>query len=305
MSINAARGSLRERFILLRRVKMVKIGLVLSGGLAKGAYQIGALQASGEFFKPDDFACVSAASVGLLNAYAYVSGQLDAARDAWLSAAGDGRGVLVTEIIRNSGLRQTIKELTAAGGPVAKDLYFPLFNYNKRKTVYFNLRDIPFSDYEKFLSAGIAIPLYNKACVIGDEKFYDGAIADNIPVAPLLNGCDFLICVCFHDGRSPAERTTDKKTIRLTFSGTSSLSDSFAVRRDSVEFMIGEGNKQAKKILDFVFCRGIADTDMILKRIGELNGSGLPKVQFPVTADHAIHILNKAASVFNGKNRTD
>lgn len=42
------------------------IGLVLSGGMGKGAYQIGALTAIDEFFNPSEFEYVSAASIGVL-----------------------------------------------------------------------------------------------------------------------------------------------------------------------------------------------------------------------------------------------
>ena len=52
---------------------MKNIGLVLSGGMAKGAYQIGALQAIDEFFKPSDFSFISSASIGALNSYAYLT----------------------------------------------------------------------------------------------------------------------------------------------------------------------------------------------------------------------------------------
>ena len=45
------------------------IGLVLSGGMGKGAYQIGALTAIDEFFNPSEFEYVSAASIGVLNMY--------------------------------------------------------------------------------------------------------------------------------------------------------------------------------------------------------------------------------------------
>ena len=46
---------------------MGKIGLVLSGGMAKGAYQAGALCAINEYFSPTDFDYVSSASIGTLN----------------------------------------------------------------------------------------------------------------------------------------------------------------------------------------------------------------------------------------------
>lgn len=59
-----------------------RIGLVLSGGGAKGAYHIGclkALRAAGI----DRFDAISGSSVGAINAVLYAAGQLDAAESTW------------------------------------------------------------------------------------------------------------------------------------------------------------------------------------------------------------------------------
>ena len=53
----------------------MKIGLILSGGIAKGAYQVGVLRAVEEFFSLDEISYISAASVGALNAAAYAAGE--------------------------------------------------------------------------------------------------------------------------------------------------------------------------------------------------------------------------------------
>ena len=45
----------------------MKIGLVLCGGMAKGAYQIGVLRAIREFVPREDITTISCASVGVLN----------------------------------------------------------------------------------------------------------------------------------------------------------------------------------------------------------------------------------------------
>ncbi|MCL2415580.1 MAG: patatin-like phospholipase family protein, partial [Defluviitaleaceae bacterium] len=62
---------------------MPKIGIVLSGGFAKGAYQIGILKAIREFFTHDQFSCISASSVGALNAYAFMVDKIGFAEDIW------------------------------------------------------------------------------------------------------------------------------------------------------------------------------------------------------------------------------
>ena len=49
----------------------MNIGLVLSGGMAKGAYQVGALTAIKEIIPDGNIKYISASSVGALNSYAY------------------------------------------------------------------------------------------------------------------------------------------------------------------------------------------------------------------------------------------
>ena len=58
-----------------------KIGLVLSGGGAKGAYQIGMLRALEEFGLEKENLTIAGTSIGALNALMYAIGDLDSVRD--------------------------------------------------------------------------------------------------------------------------------------------------------------------------------------------------------------------------------
>ncbi|MBE6886568.1 MAG: patatin-like phospholipase family protein, partial [Ruminococcaceae bacterium] len=58
---------------------MADVGIILSGGMAKGAYQIGVLNALSEYFSQGQIKAISAASVGVLNGYAFAAGKMDAA----------------------------------------------------------------------------------------------------------------------------------------------------------------------------------------------------------------------------------
>ena len=61
----------------------MNIGLVLSGGMAKGAYQIGALKALNHFIPLEEIKYISCASIGVLNGYAYATESLDRAEKMW------------------------------------------------------------------------------------------------------------------------------------------------------------------------------------------------------------------------------
>ncbi|MHB1151162.1 MAG: patatin-like phospholipase family protein [Eubacteriales bacterium] len=282
---------------------MSKIGLILSGGMAKGAYQIGALQAIGEFIKPDDFTYFSAASIGVLNTYAFITKTMEKARDAWHSVSHNDSAVWVTDILRSSLLQHSIKNLISDHDTITKDFYFPLFNFTKRNLNYYNFRSIPPEEVQNYLSASVAVPYYNKACVVNNEKYYDGAIVDNIPVYPLLkHDYDYLICIYFNDYNTIFENeSTDRRIIKLTFPDRTVLSNSMLVRKESVDCMIKEGYKQTKATLDFVFYRGIDDVDYILERIEDLNRTYTQKRQIRLTVDVVISNLNKVTRRFAEK----
>ena len=53
----------------------MKIGVVLAGGMSKGFYEIGCLNAIFDFFGKENIECISASSIGALTAYAGVTGQ--------------------------------------------------------------------------------------------------------------------------------------------------------------------------------------------------------------------------------------
>ena len=67
----------------------MNIGLVLSGGMAKGAFQIGALKALNSFIPLKEIKYVSCSSVGVLNGYSYITGNLDKGEKAWRTICAD------------------------------------------------------------------------------------------------------------------------------------------------------------------------------------------------------------------------
>lgn len=66
---------------------MISIGLTLSGGMLKGAYQAGALQCISERIPSQLFRYNSAASIGMVNAFAFFSGQSASLIPLWRESA--------------------------------------------------------------------------------------------------------------------------------------------------------------------------------------------------------------------------
>ena len=69
---------------MIRDLRGRRVGLVLSGGGAKGAYHIGCLRAL-RAFGLERFAAIAGSSVGAINAVLFATGHLDAVEDAWRS----------------------------------------------------------------------------------------------------------------------------------------------------------------------------------------------------------------------------
>ena len=59
------------------------MGIVFSGGFAKGAYEVGFCKAILEYINKENIKAVSGASIGALNAYGFINNKLDYICDIW------------------------------------------------------------------------------------------------------------------------------------------------------------------------------------------------------------------------------
>ena len=91
----------------------MKIGLVLSGGMAKGAYQIGALKALRNFIPPDKIEYMSCASVGVLNGYAYATDRIDKIEAMWETLCGNAAKLTIGQLLKSELLQDDINNLFA------------------------------------------------------------------------------------------------------------------------------------------------------------------------------------------------
>lgn len=274
---------------------MKHIGLVLSGGMGKGAYQIGALTALNEFLKPSDFEFISAASVGVLNTYAYLTGSLQKAYDIWASVNLQGDRRFITSVLRSSFLQDIITDIiTDAAIPGA--FYVPLLDLQNKELDYYNFSGIPPEEIDPYLRASIAMPFYNKGIKIGDKTLYDGAVVDNIPIYPVLkNELDYVICIYFDDYNYVFEDYSyDGKIIKLTFPDNKRISNSVRISHESIMDMLAEGYRRTREILSDIFAGGMDDLQSIYAGIERQNGEDYKKM-VRITGDVIVTNMNKLA----------
>lgn len=271
----------------------MNIGLVLAGGMAKGAYEIGALRALQNYIPFDRIKCVSSSSVGVLNAYAFVTGKLQQAEEMWENICVDNVRFPISKLLRSSLLQQNIRNLYNDTDSISTPFYCTLLETNGMRAVYKNLSTVKSSQYVDYLRASVSMPIYNRAVRIGPASYFDGAMIDNIPVYPLLkHNLDYIICIYFDELSYKFEDTYfDNKVIRLVFSGGDPLKQSLVVDKQSVRRMIKLGESKTEQILSAVFANGYDDLDHIYATIENSNRNVNRTLR--VTGDVLVTNLNK------------
>lgn len=199
---------------------MKPYGLVLAGGGAKGAYQIGAWKAMREIGV--SFDAVAGVSIGSINGAMIAADDFDGAMKLWNSASVD-KGVKIDAALpepenlfsrKNWGV--LVREFVKKGGIDASPVKTFLSSFIDEKKVRERgipfalvtvqltrgmtpmelfLQDIPEGQLLDYILASAHIPFVSN---IGpeDEKFLDGGLYDNIPVEVLRkNGCNRLVVV--------------------------------------------------------------------------------------------------------------
>lgn len=273
--------------------KTMRIGLVLSGGMGKGAYQVGALTAIDEFFRPSDFEYVSAASIGVLNTYAYLTNKLTEAKKIWESVNLKGEKRFITSVLKSSFLQDTITTIISKE-TITNNFYVPLLDLANRELDYYNFKDITPTEIDPYLRASIAMPFYNKGISIGEKILYDGAVVDNIPIFPVLrNDLDYVICIYFDDFNYIFEdNSADNRIVKLTFPDDKIISNSINVNHNAIIYMVNEGYCRTRRILSDIFSNGTDDLETIYHKI-EQNNLLEPNKKIRITGDVVVTNMNK------------
>ncbi|MFH0993514.1 MAG: patatin-like phospholipase family protein [bacterium] len=202
---------------------MQKIGLCLSGGGSRGAYQIGAAKALAELGILERIEAFAGTSIGAVNAALLATLSPEAAFQLWQDVSPD-------EIKATEGtFRRIMKERMAIfdkgfynidplekrlrstldlaklksrevyvtlsdGGSVNESLFglvrtaFRHFVMNDSKVLYCPLADQKDADVIRMILASCSLPAVFPAVVDHERKYYDGGLYDNIPVHPLAAG---------------------------------------------------------------------------------------------------------------------
>ncbi len=182
-----------------RLIEEGDLGLVFSGGGARGAYQIGAWQALKEFGITDRIKVVTGSSVGAINGAAFVQDDFETVKDLWdnlelgkiFKSVSKGSNLyysLMKEYIRNRGvdvspLKEILRTYLVEDKIRKSSVKFAISAYNltEYKNVYMEKDDIPEGLICEYIIASATFPIF-KPHVVEDKKYLDGGIYDSVPL---------------------------------------------------------------------------------------------------------------------------
>lgn len=206
----------------------MKIGLVLSGGGGKGAYELGVWKALKELKIDKYIEVFSGTSIGAFNAILFAQDSIEKAEALWEEVTMDkiipiskfelfkkGIGLFIGAKNMNFAkkyLNQKIYEgaVSKDGAKEIIDKYLDIEAVKENNKICyaactqlpdFNVKYFKINDYDvnlgkEMIIASASLPLIYDATNIMGGKYIDGGIADNTPIQPVYGeGCDIIIVV--------------------------------------------------------------------------------------------------------------
>ncbi len=179
--------------------------LVLSGGGARGAFQLGAWKAMRELGLEEEISAVYGTSVGAINAAAFVQGDYKLVESIWnqLSYEKIFNDVrikknkrfsrrfydLARQVIKEKGLnvdplknilRSTVDENAIRASKV--DFGLVVFDWTTKRPIYLTKDQMPEGELVEYVIASATFPMFQPHR-IKNKVYIDGGIYDNRPLA--------------------------------------------------------------------------------------------------------------------------
>ncbi|MCR1950321.1 MULTISPECIES: patatin-like phospholipase family protein [unclassified Clostridium] len=206
----------------------MKIGLVLSGGGGKGAYELGVWKALNELRIDKYIEVFSGTSIGAFNAVLFAQNNMKDAEALWEEVTIDKlipiskfellkKGVGLILGGKNLNIAKKYMSQKIEEGAVSKDgakeiinkyLDISLMKSNNKicyaactelpdfKVKYFKINDFTEDIGKEIVIASASLPLIYEPTELFGCKYIDGGISDNTPIQPVYGeGCDIIIVV--------------------------------------------------------------------------------------------------------------
>lgn len=280
----------------------LRIGIVFSGGFAKGAYEIGFCKAILEYIEMSNIKAVSGASIGAINAYGFINNRFEYLFDIWRNLEFKSAKEFLVKSDKRKIIYNYIENMQAE---VTEENQTPCYiNYIKVPNIslcYKNVNKEHNKIQNDFLKASISVPgLYNPI-LVKEDYYIDGAFLDNTPIAPLENeDLDLIFVLRFdHASEEYEELKTDAAIIEIVFEDDKKLKDYFYFNSSLTNRLIKQGYRKSKDILDIVFRYG-EDIDYI-KSIARIYNQESRKNIIPKSGEEIVNKMNKLRKIFKNE----
>lgn len=250
----------------------MNIGLVLSGGVAKGTYQIGFLKALNEEILNTRYKinCVSCASIGTFSGYAYAANKLDLLCDIWSKIHFDSTVDLLFEVWFRHFLKDSINLLINENDTLSIPVYTPICYLPFIHMDYFRLYGDYYKKWRRFMLGAVSYPVLSGGLHwFRGQVSFDGGAMDNIPVFPILvnEKPDLILVLHFEAGFKPRKKYLNYgiPIIDFDISIDSVLrKHSFDFHHDTIVRRIEDGYNYGKKICSSLFNGGKNDLEQVI-----------------------------------------
>lgn len=205
----------------------MKIGLVLSGGGARGAYEVGVWKALEELGITKHIKVISGTSIGALNSILFISQSIKDTEKLWKSLSREQilqinnielkiKKFILSLGIKNLDLIKRYIPKIIIGGSISPEgilklidsvdlgsikkskitCYATCTQIPEMNTRYFKLNEYTEDEIKKILIASSAIPTIFESVDIEGYSYLDGGITLNEPIQPVYGeGCDVIIVI--------------------------------------------------------------------------------------------------------------
>ncbi len=279
----------------------MNIGLVISGGVAKGSYQVGFLKALNEEIKHTSIkvSAVSCSSIGIFSGYAYAADKMDALSDIWNRVHFDSTVDLLYDVWFKHFLKDAIHELVKENDSLKIPMYTPICYLPFVHMDYFRLYGDFYKKWPRFMLGAASYPFLSGGIHwFKGQMSFDGGAMDNIPIMPLLfDGSPELILVLhFEAGFKPRKKYLDYGIPIIDFD----ISIDSVLRKHSFDFhhdtnirRMEDGYIYGKKICSVLFDRGNNGLNEILNAAKEQKDKEFTKRLSSVTFETWVQRLNE------------
>ncbi|MBN2260382.1 MAG: patatin-like phospholipase family protein [Clostridiales bacterium] len=169
---------------------MIKRGLYLQGGGAKGAYQAGILKALNQ--KGIAFDALSGTSIGSINGYFYATNQIEQLEKEWLAMAIPKNGFIEDDLFYNNEFLLDMIRKYPSKNMIVKNWYinYALVKRNMMTNRYKDLIKLDFDEMIACIDYSSKLPIRdeNKKFNLSsyESMYIDGGLVNNAFVEPLL-----------------------------------------------------------------------------------------------------------------------